>query len=616
MGFDAESAAAALDASDNQVSAAIDMLVQNREAEKQLHSRDQPSTTQDQKTLRDSPRHYSDFENDYDIPTQSEWTDEHPTSAAGNPASTVDTQKILESASAFGMSMFKNAKNIIDFSKKKISEAIEKARDESLSGRTAPSSSTGQHSEYRDRQDDSASAGGYVSWSDKPYRDYHDGDDDHDGDHRLNVDQHGGYVDAGIDSRSVRSTAGAPRRSSGDSDEIEVPLRRSGDRSADQSPAHTDAYFSNYPGVPPTSNLQQTSPAKQSVQEAALIDAFESVDLQPLTAKPVGVPQSAAATSAPTGVVQQQKQQRQSGVAQQSARQTRPEVTATAEQLSASASFKEKGNELFKQGQFGDAETQYTLAIQALPAQHAQLATLFNNRAAARLKTGNYKDAVEDCSAVQELDPGDLKSLLRRATAYEAMEKWQLARDDYRTIMAADASVKGVSIGLARCSKALEPKSQIDSAATADFVAEAPKPVPLQTTKRVAVQVQSAIDTAVQKLRDQTQSIENEEAQKLALKDKTDEKIHNWRRNKEDNLRALLSSLDMVLWPELAWKSINLAELVTTQQVKVRYLRAVGKVHPDKLSQDSTVEHQMIANSVFATLNKAWDSFKLQNGIA
>ncbi|KAJ3041748.1 hypothetical protein HDV00_008836, partial [Rhizophlyctis rosea] len=128
--------------------------------------------------------------------------------------------------------------------------------------------------------------------------------------------------------------------------------------------------------------------------------------------------------------------------------------------------------------------------------------------------------------------------------------------------------------------------------------------------------VRQAVDAAVAKLRDQNQQAENEEAQKLALKDQTDDRINAWRRGKEDNLRALLSSLDLVLWRELEWKTINLSELITPSQVKVRYMRAVGKVHPDKLSQDSSIEHRLIANGVFSTLNKAWDSFKVQNGMA
>jgi hypothetical protein len=70
-----------------------------------------------------------------------------------------------------------------------------------------------------------------------------------------------------------------------------------------------------------------------------------------------------------------------------------------------------------------------------------------------------------------------------------------------------------------------------------------------------------------------------------------------------------------VLWAELDWKAINLSELITISQVKMKYMKAIGKVHPDKLGTDISVENKLIANAVFSTLNKAWDTFKAQNKI-
>ena len=61
-------------------------------------------------------------------------------------------------------------------------------------------------------------------------------------------------------------------------------------------------------------------------------------------------------------------------------------------------------------------------------------------------------------------------------------------------------------------------------------------------------------------------------------------KVNKWKSNKETNIRALLSSLETILWSTCEWKPVNLGELVTPQQVKVKYLKAVGKVHPDKVT--------------------------------
>ena len=69
------------------------------------------------------------------------------------------------------------------------------------------------------------------------------------------------------------------------------------------------------------------------------------------------------------------------------------------------------------------------------------------------------------------------------------------------------------------------------------------------------------------------------------MKDSTDAKIASWRGGKETNLRALIASLDTILWPELGWKKVGMHELLSESQLKVRYMRAISKVHPDKVGR-------------------------------
>ena len=60
--------------------------------------------------------------------------------------------------------------------------------------------------------------------------------------------------------------------------------------------------------------------------------------------------------------------------------------------------------------------------------------------------------------------------------------------------------------------------------------------------------------------------------------------VRDWTEGKERNLRALLSSLHQVLWDgEARWKPIGMHQLVTADQVKKVYKRAVLSVHPDKV---------------------------------
>lgn len=80
-------------------------------------------------------------------------------------------------------------------------------------------------------------------------------------------------------------------------------------------------------------------------------------------------------------------------------------------------------------------------------------------------------------------------------------------------------------------------------------------------------------------------------------------------------MRALLSSLETVLWPALGWQNIGLGELIQPNKVKLKYMRAVAKLHPDKLSRDTGVKEEMVAAAVFSSLNDAWEAFKSENGM-
>ncbi|OWF38973.1 cyclin-G-associated kinase-like [Mizuhopecten yessoensis] len=85
-------------------------------------------------------------------------------------------------------------------------------------------------------------------------------------------------------------------------------------------------------------------------------------------------------------------------------------------------------------------------------------------------------------------------------------------------------------------------------------------------------------------------------------------RILDWIRGKERNIRALLCSLDKVLWEEeKRWKGVGMAELVTADQVKKAYKKAVLCVHPDKLASSP---YEDVAKLIFMELNDAWAQFE------
>jgi len=130
--------------------------------------------------------------------------------------------------------------------------------------------------------------------------------------------------------------------------------------------------------------------------------------------------------------------------------------------------------------------------------------------------------------------------------------------------------------------------------------------------RRPATKVNSTPSPALSNLRSANIAAEAEDQARHELKDVVDQKLMAWKGGKEGNIRALLASLESVLWPELGLQKVSMADLVTPGQVKVRYTKTIAKLHPDKLNvTNTTVEQRMIANGVFGALNEAWNAFKM-----
>ncbi|KAM4740514.1 mitochondrial import receptor subunit TOM34 [Anableps anableps] len=121
--------------------------------------------------------------------------------------------------------------------------------------------------------------------------------------------------------------------------------------------------------------------------------------------------------------------------------------------------LKQAGNECFKTGQYGDATGLYSQAIKELEKSNKKnpedLAILYSNRAASYLKDGNCAECVKDCDTSLELFPFNVKSLLRRAAAYEALERYRYAYIDYKTALQIDCNIAAAHDGTNRMTKAL-----------------------------------------------------------------------------------------------------------------------------------------------------------------
>ncbi|XP_018484369.1 auxilin-related protein 2 isoform X2 [Raphanus sativus] len=109
---------------------------------------------------------------------------------------------------------------------------------------------------------------------------------------------------------------------------------------------------------------------------------------------------------------------------------------------------------------------------------------------------------------------------------------------------------------------------------------------------------------------DRDLQVQREQAEKNRIGETLDVEIKRWGAGKEANLRALLSTLQYVLWPECGWQPVSLTDLITAASVKKFYRKATLCIHPDKVQQKgANLQQKYIAEKVFDMLKEAWNKF-------
>ncbi|XAR58804.1 hypothetical protein NMG60_11014352 [Bertholletia excelsa] len=104
--------------------------------------------------------------------------------------------------------------------------------------------------------------------------------------------------------------------------------------------------------------------------------------------------------------------------------------------------------------------------------------------------------------------------------------------------------------------------------------------------------------------------IQKEQEERHRIAETLDVEIKRWAAGKEGNLRALLSTLQYVLWPQCGWQPVSLMDLITGAAVKKVYRKATLCIHPDKVQQKgATLQQKYIAEKVFDLLKEAWNKF-------
>lgn len=123
--------------------------------------------------------------------------------------------------------------------------------------------------------------------------------------------------------------------------------------------------------------------------------------------------------------------------------------------------LKEEGNVQFKKGDYIEAESSYSQALQMCPSCFQKdRSVLFSNRAAARMKQDKKEMAISDCSKAIQLNPSYIRAILRRAELYEKTDKLDEALEDYKSILEKDPSVHQAREACMRLPKQIEERNE------------------------------------------------------------------------------------------------------------------------------------------------------------
>ncbi|KAJ6164605.1 hypothetical protein N7470_003277 [Penicillium chermesinum] len=308
----------------------------------------------------------------------------------------------------------------------------------------------------------------------------------------------------------------------------------------------------------------------------------------------------------------------------------------SAEALQSTHRHREKAAEAYKRGDYAAAHQSFSTALSMLPEKHPITVMIRSNRAMTGLRIGEPKAAIEDADTILDVigpsrGEGEMidlgngesakpmkdffgKALMRKAEALEQLERWADAAQVWKSAVEAGHGGSTSIQGRNRCEKAAG-ISKPPSKPVVPVKKAAPAPKKASALSDLSGSGSGQDFEAVNRLREANKAAERADEEKFALSESVDARIEAWKGGKQDNLRALLGSLDTVLWPEAGWKKISLAELVLPNKVKIQYMKGIAKVHPDKIPTNATTEQRMISSAVFGTLNEAWDKFRVENNL-
>ena len=279
--------------------------------------------------------------------------------------------------------------------------------------------------------------------------------------------------------------------------------------------------------------------------------------------------------------------------------------------------FKDQATNAFKLGDFQTATEKFKLASQSIPQNHIFQVVIYRNLLTTMMKIGDVAEMGNILNLVFKLLPFDnfkewsdyefkerqiftlknlyKKILLCQCDYYEMKENLSEALNIYKKLIHLGFSDTTIIKEKQRLDKMVNPVKKI--------VPKKPVPPPQQS---------SSLNKNTLKVKKQQQhnlNIQNEDTI-IEIKKQVNKNIEQWCNGKPEDLRHLLSTLHQIISD---WQQVDLQNLISPKKCKIYYFKAINKTHPDKIPQTTPKDKQILYETVFMVLNKAWESFKVEN---
>ncbi|XP_074307461.1 protein CLMP1-like [Silene latifolia] len=124
--------------------------------------------------------------------------------------------------------------------------------------------------------------------------------------------------------------------------------------------------------------------------------------------------------------------------------------------------LKDAGNKKFQDKDYVGALEQYENAIKLIPKTHPERAIFHSNKAACLMlmRPIDYDSVVSECTLALQVQPQFVRALLRRARAYEALGRYDMAMADVQALLSAEPNHRDALETARRLGMALGPRQE------------------------------------------------------------------------------------------------------------------------------------------------------------